>query len=142
MIPCRRKWQPTPVFLPGKSHEQGSLEGYSPWGRRELDTTEQLTLPIFIYMYVYIHMYIHIYIYMKWNITHKNKWNYAICSNMDRPRDFHVSEVSQKKQISYDITYMWNLWIYDTNILIYKIEIYIKKDLWLSKGKWLGGGID
>ena len=28
------------VFLPGKSHEQRSLEGYSPWGREELDTTE------------------------------------------------------------------------------------------------------
>ena len=30
----RRKWQPTPVFLPGKSHEWRSLVGYSPWGRR------------------------------------------------------------------------------------------------------------
>ena len=29
----RRKWQPTPVFLPGESHEQRSLVGYSPWGR-------------------------------------------------------------------------------------------------------------
>ena len=29
-IPWRRKWQPTPVFLPGKSHGQGSLVGYSP----------------------------------------------------------------------------------------------------------------
>ena len=29
-----------PVFLPGKSHEQRSLEGYSPWGCEELDTTE------------------------------------------------------------------------------------------------------
>ena len=38
----RRKWQPTPVFLPGKSHGQRSLVGYSPWGRKELDTTEQL----------------------------------------------------------------------------------------------------
>jgi len=28
----RRKWQPTPVFLPGKSHEQRSLMGYRPWG--------------------------------------------------------------------------------------------------------------
>ena len=37
-----RKWQPTPVFLPGKFHGQGSLEGYSPWGHKELDTTEQL----------------------------------------------------------------------------------------------------
>ena len=29
-IPCRRKWQPTPVFLPGESHGQGNLMGYSP----------------------------------------------------------------------------------------------------------------
>ena len=41
-IPWRRVWQPTPVFLPGESHGQ-SLEGYSPWGRKESDTTEQLT---------------------------------------------------------------------------------------------------
>ena len=36
----RRKWHPTPVFLPGKSHGRRSLLGYSPWGRKELDTTE------------------------------------------------------------------------------------------------------
>ena len=41
-IPWRRKWQPTAVFLPGKSHGQRSLEGYSPWGQKELDTTSQL----------------------------------------------------------------------------------------------------
>ena len=38
----RRKWQSTPVLLPGKSHGQRSLIGYSPWGRKESDTTEQL----------------------------------------------------------------------------------------------------
>ena len=38
----RRKWQPTPVFLPGKSHGWSSLVGYSPWGRKESDTTERL----------------------------------------------------------------------------------------------------
>ena len=32
--PWRREWQPTPVFLPGKSHWQGSLTGYSPWGHK------------------------------------------------------------------------------------------------------------
>ena len=41
-IPWRRKWQPTPVFLPEKSHGQRSLVGYSPWGRKELHTTEWL----------------------------------------------------------------------------------------------------
>ena len=39
-IPWRREWQPTPVSLPGESHEQRSLEGYSPWGHTELDMTE------------------------------------------------------------------------------------------------------
>ena len=36
----RRKWQPTPVFLPGESHGQGSLVGCRLWGHTELDTTE------------------------------------------------------------------------------------------------------
>ena len=40
--PWRREWLHTPVFLPGKFHGQGSLAGYSPLGRKELDTTEQL----------------------------------------------------------------------------------------------------
>ena len=39
-IPWRRKWQPTPVFLPGKFYGQRRLAGYSPWGRKQLDTTE------------------------------------------------------------------------------------------------------
>ena len=35
-----RKWQPTPIFLPGESHGQRSLAGYCPWGWKEWDTTE------------------------------------------------------------------------------------------------------
>ena len=38
----RKKWQPTPVFLPGKSHRWRRPAAYSPWGFKELDTTEQL----------------------------------------------------------------------------------------------------
>ena len=41
-IPWRRKWQSTSVFLPGKSHGQRSLVGYSLWGRQELDSNYQL----------------------------------------------------------------------------------------------------
>ena len=49
----RRKWQPTPVFLPGESQGQGSLEGYSQWGHKELDTTEWLILSFhMIYLYI------------------------------------------------------------------------------------------
>ena len=42
-VPWRRKWQPTPVFLPGKSHGQRSLAGCSPWGCKESDMTEELS---------------------------------------------------------------------------------------------------
>ena len=46
-MPQRREWQPTPVFLPEEFHGQRSLVKYSPWGCKELDTTEQLTLSAF-----------------------------------------------------------------------------------------------
>jgi len=39
-IPWRRAWQPTPAFLPGKSHRQWSLVGRSPWDHNEPDMTE------------------------------------------------------------------------------------------------------
>ena len=45
-IPWRRAWRPTPVFLPGESHGQKSLAGYSPWGHRESDTTEHTHVTI------------------------------------------------------------------------------------------------
>ena len=41
-IPWRRKCQPIPVFLSGKSHGQRSLAGYSPWDHKELNMTERL----------------------------------------------------------------------------------------------------
>ena len=39
----RRKWQPTPVILPGDFHEQKSLAGYRPWGCKESGMTERLS---------------------------------------------------------------------------------------------------
>ena len=42
-IPWSRKWNPTSVFLPKKLHGQQSLVGYSPWGRKESDTTEGMS---------------------------------------------------------------------------------------------------
>ena len=56
-------------------------------------------------------------------LSHENEWNNAICSNMDGPRNNYTkwSKTERERQISYDITYMWNL-KYDTNELIYKTE--------------------
>ena len=45
-IPWRREWQPTPVFLPEEYHGQRSLLGYSPWGCKESDMTERLSLSL------------------------------------------------------------------------------------------------
>ena len=43
-IPWRREWQPSPVFLPGKSHGQRSQAGYSLWDCKELDMTEHANM--------------------------------------------------------------------------------------------------
>ena len=56
-IPGKKKWQPTPVFLPGKIQGQRSLAGYSPWGYKELGTTEQLSVHFIAHtgeLYIYI----------------------------------------------------------------------------------------
>ena len=45
-IPWGREWLPTPVFLPGESHGQRSLEGYSPRGHKESDRSERLPLSL------------------------------------------------------------------------------------------------
>ena len=47
--PWWRKWQPAPVFLPGKFHGQRSLVGYYPWGHKESDRTELLSTQNNIY---------------------------------------------------------------------------------------------
>ena len=50
--PWKRKWQSTPVFLPGKSYGQSRLVGYIPWGYKELAMTEQLILSFETYSHV------------------------------------------------------------------------------------------
>ena len=73
-IPWRRKWQPTPVPLPGESHGGRSLVGYSPWCHKESDTTERLHFHFQTYRIVllfillwgtknYISKFVHIHIH-------------------------------------------------------------------------------
>ena len=67
----RRKWQSTPVLLPGKSHGWRSLVGYSPWGPEESDTTERL------------HFHFSIFTFMHW----RRKWQPTPGSCLENPRD-------------------------------------------------------
>ena len=49
-------------------------------------------------------------VYTQWNITQPKKdWKKAICSNMNEPRDYHTKWNKRERQITCDITYMWNL---------------------------------
>ena len=57
-IPWSRKWQPIPVFLSGKSHGQRSMTGYSPWGYKELDTTERLGTHTERHTHIYLPTYL------------------------------------------------------------------------------------
>ena len=57
-FPWRRKWQPTPVLLPEKFHGLRSLVGYSPWARKELDTTERLHFHFANYTCTYKHVFL------------------------------------------------------------------------------------
>ena len=56
-------------------------------------------------------------------LSHKKEWNNAICSNIDRTRDYHTkwSKSERGRQVPYDITYMWNL-KYDTNEHMWETE--------------------
>ena len=74
---------------------------------------------------------------MEYSSAIKKEWNNAICNNMDGPRDYHTkwSKSERERQISYDITYMWNLekW--------YK-ETYLQNRNTLTdiENKLMGGG--
>ena len=65
----RRQWHPTPVLLPGKSHEWRSLAGCSPWGREESDMTERLHFRFSL------------------SCTGEGKGNPLQCSFLENPRD-------------------------------------------------------
>ena len=99
--PLEKGRQPTPVFLPGKSHGQRSLGGCSPWGRKESDTTKQLTLLLrivdlqccvsfwctakwFRHIYEYIEIDIHIYI-----LSHI-LFHYTMCKVGEKPNVIYV----------------------------------------------------
>ena len=58
-IPWRRAWQPTPAFLPGESHGQRSLAGYSPCGHKESGVTKCTHRHTQTYVNIHTHIYIH-----------------------------------------------------------------------------------
>ena len=76
-IPWRRKWQPNPVLLPGKSHGWRSLIGYSPWGHKELDTAENLHFTHCLYCnnWLILHRTLCIKQVKQFNLSHNNLYH-------------------------------------------------------------------
>ena len=66
-IPWSRKWQPTPVFLPGKLHGKRSLEGQHPWSCKESDTSKPLNTHI--HMQALSEYQLHCHLYQLWRNT-------------------------------------------------------------------------
>ena len=96
-MPWRRKWQPTPVFLPGKSQGQRGLVGYSPWGHKESDMTKQLTFSLSrgerlgFNNFGFRDNYISSYLFSFWwcrgaaiNIPSKVKWSCSVVSEGEK----------------------------------------------------------
>ena len=108
-IPWRRKWQPTPVFLPGEPH--------GAW----LAIVHRVQKVGHDLVPEYQQQQVHIYNGILFSL--RKEWNNAICGNMDGPRDWQTewSKADREKQI-YDITYMCCI-KKGTSEFIYKMEI-------------------
>ena len=88
--PWRRKWQPTTVFLLGKSHGQRGMVGYSPWGHKESDTTEHAHTSLLHVMFPLPKMLEYLYTHAH---THKH-------THTSFPRLAHLSGASSSRKTS------------------------------------------
>ena len=86
----RRKWQPTPVFLPGKFHGQRNLAGYSPWGHKESATTEHISTNYSSLSLPYVYAACHILGTAAVFIIY-----FYIDDSVERGRPFQLSSVTQ-----------------------------------------------
>ena len=73
MIPCRRAWQPTPLFLPGESHGQRKLMGYSPQGRKDPTTNEETQ-----HAYMHTDIYYTVIIYLLFQVCFCRSFPYLV----------------------------------------------------------------
>ena len=80
-IPWRRKWQPTPVYLPGKFHGLRRLVGYSSWGCKESDTTELLHFTSLHFLFLL----------SKFEKTKWKYWHGSVCSKLQKPIQITLS---------------------------------------------------
>ena len=104
-IPWRRKRQPTPVVLPGESHGQRNLVVYSPWGRKESDTTEHLLVFFWHHVSEASHKYQHRPPTLKAEVKGKLRELVPVCSNQAYPP---TGEISRHRYRCYQVVWVCN----------------------------------
>ena len=121
----RRKWQPTPIFLPGKFHGQRRLASYSTWGSKESDMTKWLT---------------HTHIHTQCSISHKKERKMLFAVTWMDLEIIVLSEVNQRKTNTIWYHFIWNIKS-NTNEPIYKrgTDFRQKTKSWLPKWRWMEG---
>ena len=92
-IPWSRKWLPTPVLLPGNFHGHRSLEGCSPWGHKESDTTERRHAHTHTYTHTHTPIFLRGFCYLP---VHKRSWQFNFVARWvghDAVRDSDAAQV-------------------------------------------------
>ena len=102
-IPWRREGHPSPVFLPGESHEQRSLAGCSPWGHKESGTTEHTRTHIKLLCEVGLKMS------FVWEHRHRTRLK------VEDGCDWNHGERSPRKYLSFKMTAYWQCFVFLTH---------------------------
>ena len=121
-IPWTRKWQPTPLFLPGELHGQRNLVGYSPWSHKELDMTERLTLSHFFSQKILYHLL---------HIIERSDWSCIMCSAQCLA---HVNAIAINKVLTTFIQPLGTIYGYCITTVTFFLEEKHFIDIWKSKG--------
>ena len=116
-IPWRRKWQPTPVLLPGRSHGQRSLVGYSPWGCKMSDMIERLNSnnnnSTERKMYFWASQKISVTCwYSARSKDHKFKWWGCVFTDFLEPSSFGLDTLLLKSQLPGEFSRRDHLWLW------------------------------
>ena len=101
--PWRRKWQPTPVLLLGKSHGWRNLVGYSPWGCKESDVTESLhfQFSLTVHLLDYLKAWSHQMLVKMWN----DRNSYLLLVGMQNGTDTLEDSLKFLTKLSIDLPY-------------------------------------
>ena len=122
----RRKWQLTPVFLPGESHGRRSLVGYSPRGRKESDMTEQLH---FHFTFKHVINVTNSYFYQSKSgrlstcIRWQRKWHSKVKEYLQKPAEREYDTV---KPFFFSFYFLKFLWEYSLFTMFCWFQVYSK----------------